>query len=110
MALVNAALAWERDAFESDSPISGADLVDWFARWRLSLQAAVSGAPDPPWFPDVRPRPRGVSKGRATRLHAPERTPSRVIFPGSGLRGDGPACSGPDGLVTVLCRSSERFK
>lgn len=47
MALVNAALAWERDVFESDSPISGADLVDWFARWRLSVQAAVFGAPDP---------------------------------------------------------------
>lgn len=47
MRVLHTALAWERDAFGNDTPISGADLVDWFSQWRLSLRAALAGMPDP---------------------------------------------------------------
>lgn len=35
--LLQRALDYERDAFESDEPISGADLTDWFVEWRRNV-------------------------------------------------------------------------
>ncbi len=31
--------AWPQ--FETDTPVNGGDLVDWFAQWRLSVKACI---------------------------------------------------------------------
>jgi hypothetical protein len=40
--LLDQALGFEVDAFDADEPVSGADLVGWFAVWRLEVRAALS--------------------------------------------------------------------
>lgn len=44
--LIRDALAYEAEAFEQDTDVNGADLVQWFADWRRRAKAAVAG--DPP--------------------------------------------------------------
>ena len=40
--LLDQALIFEADAFDADEPVSGADLVEWFAFWRLEVRTALS--------------------------------------------------------------------
>jgi hypothetical protein len=40
--IVQEMLAYEADAFDNDEEVSGADLVEAFAEWRVDLQAALS--------------------------------------------------------------------
>lgn len=39
--LIREALAYERDAFENDLSVSGANLVDWFADWRQRMSLCL---------------------------------------------------------------------
>lgn len=39
--LVREAVLYEATAFAGDAPVSGADLVDWFARWRETSRAVL---------------------------------------------------------------------
>ncbi len=40
--LAREALDYERQAFEQDEPVSGADLVDWFCEWRTRLAETLA--------------------------------------------------------------------
>jgi len=44
ISVIEEALGYEAEAFREDDPIDGADLVEWFAQWRLRAQAAVAAA------------------------------------------------------------------
>lgn len=44
ISVIEEALGYEAEAFEEDHPVKGADLVEWFAQWRLRAQAAVAAA------------------------------------------------------------------
>jgi len=44
IAVLKEALGYEAEAFRQDLPVEGADLVAWFAQWRLRAQAAVAAA------------------------------------------------------------------
>lgn len=45
--LVGEALEWERDAFDQDLPVEGAEVVEWFAGWRARMfDAAPLKEPD----------------------------------------------------------------
>ncbi len=52
--LLNEALAFEAKAFDDDEPVSGADLVQWFAEWRGRVRTQLT-QPLPP--PDPVPGP-----------------------------------------------------
>ena len=53
--LLDDALAFEAEAFDEDEPVSGADLVDWFASWRLAVRALLT-QPLPPAAPVPGPK------------------------------------------------------
>jgi len=44
--LLHEALRYEAAAFNDDEPVSGADLLDWFAEWRLRVTSVLAGAED----------------------------------------------------------------
>lgn len=44
ISVIEEALGYEAEAFGEDHPVEGADLVEWFAQWRLRAQAAVAAA------------------------------------------------------------------
>jgi len=44
ISVIEEALGYEAEAFRKDHPVEGADLVEWFAQWRLRAQAAVAAA------------------------------------------------------------------
>ena len=39
--LIHEALGYETDAFSTDAPVSGGDLLQWFADWRARLKAVA---------------------------------------------------------------------
>ena len=39
--LIREAVNFEADAFDADEGVNGADLVEWFAQWRLRARAAT---------------------------------------------------------------------
>ena len=39
--LIREAVNFEADAFDADEGVDGADLVEWFAQWRLRARAAT---------------------------------------------------------------------
>ena len=39
--LIREAVNFEADAFDADEGVNGADLVEWFAQWRLRARAAI---------------------------------------------------------------------
>lgn len=39
--LIREAVNFEADAFDADEGVSGADLVEWFALWRVRVKAAI---------------------------------------------------------------------
>lgn len=39
--LLQEAVNYEREAFEDNNHINGADLVEWFAGWRLRVEAQL---------------------------------------------------------------------
>ena len=39
--LIREAVNFEADAFNTDEDVNGADLLEWFARWRVRARAAV---------------------------------------------------------------------
>ena len=41
-ALLIEALAFRAAEFDGDEPVSGADLTEWFAGWRLRLREAIA--------------------------------------------------------------------
>lgn len=41
-ALLIEALAFRAAEFDGDEPVSGADLTEWFAGWRLRLRQAIA--------------------------------------------------------------------
>lgn len=43
-----AALAYKAEEFDGDQPVSGADLVEWFARWRQTVRIIVAATEPPP--------------------------------------------------------------
>lgn len=40
--LLDEALAFEAEALDADEPVSGADLVEWFAGWRLDVRTLLT--------------------------------------------------------------------
>ena len=46
--LLDKALNIVREQFEEDTPVSGADLVDWFAGWRWKAGALLTQPAPPP--------------------------------------------------------------
>jgi len=44
ISVIEEALGYEAEAFGEDHPVEGADLIEWFAQWRLRAQAAVAAA------------------------------------------------------------------
>ena len=39
--LIREAVNFEADAFDADEGVNGADLVEWFAQWRVRAKAAI---------------------------------------------------------------------
>ncbi len=39
--LIREAVNFEAEAFDADEGVNGADLVEWFARWRMRAKAAI---------------------------------------------------------------------
>ena len=52
--LLDEALAFEAEAFDDDEPVSGADLVEWFAGWRGRVRKLLT-QPLPPLLPVLDP-------------------------------------------------------
>ncbi|MHB0668453.1 Hypothetical protein HVPorG_03891a (plasmid) [Roseomonas mucosa] len=52
--LLDEAVAFEAEAFDEDEPVSGADLVDWFAGWRDRVRTLLT-KPLPPLLPILDP-------------------------------------------------------
>lgn len=52
--LLDQALAYEAAAFDEDEPVSGADLVEWFANWRGRVRTLLT-RPLPPLLPEPDP-------------------------------------------------------
>jgi len=52
--LLDEAVAFEAEAFDEDEPVSGADLVDWFAGWRDRVRTLLT-QPLPPLLPILDP-------------------------------------------------------
>ncbi|MBI0536931.1 hypothetical protein D9599_15265 [Roseomonas sp. KE2513] len=52
--LLDEALAFEAGAFDEDEPVSGADLVEWFAGWRGRARKLLT-QPLPPLLPVLDP-------------------------------------------------------
>lgn len=44
LATLNTALAYAAARFAGDQPVSGSDLVDWFAQWRQHARSVVARA------------------------------------------------------------------
>lgn len=40
--LLQEALDYEAEAFDTDQPINGSDLVEWFAAWRERVALAIA--------------------------------------------------------------------
>ncbi|MCR0984052.1 hypothetical protein [Roseomonas populi] len=53
--LLDEAVAFEAEAFDEDEPVSGADLVDWFASWRVAVRTLLK-QPLPPAAPVPSPK------------------------------------------------------